>query len=54
MTPAASEIKELMPLYRISEEQAHEAVRKDAELDRLLAARRIERAQIDARLHGVA
>jgi hypothetical protein len=41
MTPAASEIKELMQLYRISEEQAHEAVRKAAELDRLQAQRHL-------------
>lgn len=48
------QIKELMDLYGISDEQAREALLRLAQLERLLAAPRIRQAQIDARLHGVA
>ena len=48
------QIKELMALYGLSDEQAREALRRLAQLESLLAAHRLKHAQIDARLHGVA
>lgn len=48
------QIKELMALYGISEDAAREALRQMAQLERILAAYRMKRAQVEARLHGVA
>lgn len=48
------QIKALMALYGISDEQAREALLRMAQIERLLAAHRLKHAQIDARLHGVA